>query len=306
MSMNKVRYICAQPAVYYYTWQVEIMINNFIEVGIDPSQIDVLLMGDDMPHNWAKLVERYPVNFYLYKDTRINKKYIPAIYFHLVAKHLEAHQEIEQQTVFFYDTDIIFTKPLDLSWALGDDTWYFSDTNSYINYDYVFSKGEEQFLKMCEIVGIDPAIVKSKNNDSGGAQYLVKNPTSKLFKKIEEDSCKVYDYLCNHEPKWNRSDTYAIQKWTAGMWAFLWNAFLVADVKVDSRLDFIQATNPIGKKDCSIFHNAGVSHAGEGMFFKGAYMHKLPYDENLKIDPTKSSIIYYEYMKEVGKISVLK
>ena len=36
-----IRFICAQPANSYYTWQVEVLINNFIKHGINPNQIDI-------------------------------------------------------------------------------------------------------------------------------------------------------------------------------------------------------------------------------------------------------------------------
>ena len=32
--MKNLRYICVQPRILYYAWQVEVMINNFIKNGI--------------------------------------------------------------------------------------------------------------------------------------------------------------------------------------------------------------------------------------------------------------------------------
>jgi hypothetical protein len=32
--MKNLRFVCAQPAIPYYTWQVEVMIHNFIEMGV--------------------------------------------------------------------------------------------------------------------------------------------------------------------------------------------------------------------------------------------------------------------------------
>ena len=40
--MKNLRFICAQPSTMYYAWQVEVMINNFIEMGVNPNFIDVV------------------------------------------------------------------------------------------------------------------------------------------------------------------------------------------------------------------------------------------------------------------------
>ena len=40
--MRDLRYVCAQPSTLYYAWQVEVMINNFITMGINANQIDVV------------------------------------------------------------------------------------------------------------------------------------------------------------------------------------------------------------------------------------------------------------------------
>ena len=37
----EIRYICAQPATKYYAWQVEVMINNFMAMGVNPNQMDI-------------------------------------------------------------------------------------------------------------------------------------------------------------------------------------------------------------------------------------------------------------------------
>ena len=37
------RYICVQPRILYYVWQVEVMINNFLKNGVNPNNIDILV-----------------------------------------------------------------------------------------------------------------------------------------------------------------------------------------------------------------------------------------------------------------------
>ena len=65
--MNKIKYICVQPRLLYYAWQVEVMLNNFLNNNISPYDIDVLVAwnpNDDTNniHNvtpWFKLKEKY-------------------------------------------------------------------------------------------------------------------------------------------------------------------------------------------------------------------------------------------------------
>ena len=55
--------------------------------------------------------------------------------------------------------------------------------------------------------------------------------------------------------------------------------------------DFAWATCPLSKwKTVNFYHNAGVVSPNHRMFYKGMYMDKLPYDDNVDIDPIRSFI----------------
>jgi len=305
------RYICAQPANNYYTWQVEVVINNFTKQGINPNQIDILcaINNDIIPEDWEKLRAHYDtVRFFFYNDDREDKSYIPSIYFNLMKTHMKTHPELIGERLFLHDSDIIFTRPPELSWV-DDKTWYLSDTNSYINYDYIQQKGNHTYLKMCEIVGLYSLIPKLMNSNSGGAQYITIGKEWEFWDKIEKDSVKLYAYFCKEEPNYvkKHEGDHPIQKWTAGMWAFLWNIWKSGhETKVEDKLGFNWATCPIGKLDKYwILHNAGVTNNSSKMFFKADYINKLPYNEELEIDATRVGSYYWNEVKETGKISVL-
>jgi hypothetical protein len=53
--MEQIRFMCAQPAIKYYAWQVEVMINNFIEMGINPNFIDIIAKKENgiIPEEWS-------------------------------------------------------------------------------------------------------------------------------------------------------------------------------------------------------------------------------------------------------------
>jgi len=296
------KFICAQPAIDYYVWQVEVMIHNFIKNGIPPEDINIVsAYTGGISEKWKTLAKaNQPVKFFFYRDTRMDKSYIPSIYFNMMKQHLAAHPELEKEALFLHDSDILFTKPVDFSEMEKDDVWYLSDTVGYIGTQYILSKGEDVYLKMCEVIGIDPEIPKSRNADSGGAQHIVKNTTAEYWEQVEKDSIKLYAHFCREEPKWTRKD-YAIQKWTAGMWSLLWNAWKFGhETKVDKRLDFCWATDPILKwEHNAIFHNAGVTPERKELFYKGRYITKLPYD--IKQEDFSNNHCSYKYVENLLK-----
>lgn len=275
--MKDLKFVCCQPAIFYYAWQIDVMLHNFLKNGVKPENIHIVsAVYASTPRQWVDLVKKYEgVNFSFYPDERKERLYIPSIYFFLMRKHMEAHPELQDANLFLHDCDIIFTRPVDFSSMLEDDIWYLSDTVGYIGTQYILTKGENVYLDMCKIMDIDPEIPKQRNADSGGAQYLIKKSTPEFWQKVEDDSVKLYKHFCETE-KDHKGDDYPIQKWTAGMWSFLWNIWKFGhQTKVDKRLDFCCATDPIKKwEEVPIFHNAGVT--GEMMkgypaFYKGKY-----------------------------------
>lgn len=309
--MKNLRYICAQPAVKYYTWQVEVMINNFIRMGINPNNMDILLgYKDVITDDWKLLQSKYSnVRFFFYSDDREDKCYIPSIYFYLMKRHLQEHPYLENEVLFIHDSDIVFTKPVDYSSMVDDDIWYLSDTNSYINYDYIQQKGDGIYKEMCNIIGLDYEIPKLNNLHSGGAQYIVKNTTTDFWDKVERDSVKLYRYFCQDEPNYikKHDGDYPIQKWTAGMWSFLWNGWLAGNQTiVDNRLDFGWVTNHYSDVEkYSILHNAGVTNSNTGLFYKGNYINELPYNKSIEVDETKASLFYWNEIQSTSKITIL-
>jgi hypothetical protein len=317
--MKKLRYICCQPAIPYYIWQVEVLINNFKKMGVNPNHIDIVcgIENGIIPENWQKLQQHYnTVRFFFYNDSREDKSYIPSVYFNLMKQHIVAVPEIQNDVLFLHDSDIVLTKPPKFDDMINGNSWYLSDTKFYINYDYIQQKGNHIYEKMCEIVGIDPLIPKLLNNNSGGAQYIVKNTTYEFWDKVERDSINLYKWFCDNEHLHIKKSEYdyPIQKWTAGMWSLLWNAWLSGhETIVDDRLAFGWVTNPISDVEkYSILHNAGVVADGnhihsyaKGLFYKGNFINELPYNKPLVIDEKYASYHYWKEICETAKKSVL-
>jgi hypothetical protein len=317
--MQNLRYICVQPRLVYYAWQVEVMINNFIKHGINPNNIDILIAWNpnDLTTSvqanvdaWDKLAAYYSnVRFFFYQDTREQPiHYISSIRPNILKQHFKAHPELESEAIFYHDCDIVFTKPPNWDQFLNDKIWYLSNTNSYINYNYIISKGQDVYDKMCEVVGIDPIIPKLMNSNSGGAQYIMKNINTNYWEKVEKDSEQLFYQITQlNNQKISLDPTHhPLQIWCADMWAVLWNGWLRGnETKVVSEMDFSWATDPIKRwEETTIFHNAGVT--GEGVhFYKGVYQNQLPYNIEDTFDEQFCSKLYFNEIKETTKKSCL-
>ena len=304
--MKNLRYISVQPAIQYYTWQVEVMINNFLKNNINPNNVDIIcsIRDGNIPEDWTKLANKFnTVRFFFYNDTRENVAYISSIRPHILKKHFEAHPYLKDEVIFYHDCDMVFTKPVDWSKFLHDDVWYLSDTNSYVNSTYVKSKGCGIYEHMCELIGISEDIPEKYVNDGGGAQYIMKNIDATFWEKVEKDSEALYRYFCEHLITHPESPTYhPIQKWTADMWAVLWNAwFFGHDTKVVKEMDFCWPMNPLTQWESNdIFHNAGVVHESstrDKLFYKGLYINTLPYD--IKQEDYKEGVCGSKYVEEI-------
>lgn len=309
--------ICVQPCLKYYAWQVEVMLTNFKSLNMSIYDIRCLFAFNKNESDWqeklaviTKLEAKFSnfCRFFYYEDTReypIN--YISSIRPNLLKQHFKDFPQLKDRAVFYHDCDIVFTKYPDFLQKLCDDdmNWYVSDTKSYIGHKYIISKGQDVLDKMCEIVGIHPEFVRLREEESGGAQYLMKGVDWQFFEKMEKDCEKLYKDITvlNNEKKKIDPKYHELQIWCADMWCLLWGAWMRGyKTNVIPEMDFCWATDAIERWDEKyIFHNAGVtSDRRHELFFKGDYTQKYPYEEdfsNFKTD--RASYKYAQLVKSL-------
>jgi hypothetical protein len=309
--MKNLRFICAQPTSLFYAWQVEVLVNNFIDMGINPNNIDIVSwkINGVIPVEWVKLTQKYPVNFHFYNDTRETKHYISSIRPNILKQHFTAHPELESEAILYHDCDIVFTKPIDWKQFLDDDKWYGSDTRWYIAHSYILGKGQDIMDKMCEIVGIEESVVKDNELNSIGAQYLMKGINAEFWANVERDCENLFKDITaiNNAKKMENPQYHELQIWCADMWAVLWNGWKLGKETVcHPDLEFAWGTSLESDYDrLNILHNAGVTTSADGLFYKAEFMNKLPYNLDLKIKEGTASKKYYEIIQSVEKKSVL-
>ena len=325
--MNKTVLMCVQPAIRYYSWQIEVMLHNFIDLQVDKhfeihllfaynvnekehkANLDRIFLLDD---HFSKY---YPdaVKFYYYNDTREYPiSYISSIRPNALKQHFKEFPELSERVIFYHDCDIVFTKFPDFLLKynnLGKD-WYVSDTISYIGHNYILSKGENVLNQMTEIVGIDKELVKSKEHQSGGAQYILNGVDYEFWDKVEKDAEKLYKDITalNNQLKAANPTYHEVQIWCADMWAVLWNAWLKGyDTHIVEELSFCWATEPIKRwDDVYIFHNAGVTaDLSKELFYKAEYRVHLPYGIKDTFNKEKASYKYFEQLEKVSQKTCL-
>jgi hypothetical protein len=292
-------FLSSQPDDYFFLWQLELQIHNFIAVGIEPKNIHILIgynANKGLLKEYQDFIKLYKdVNIHAYTDTRKSKLYAPSLRWHIIAKHLKTFPFLQQSNIFHHDSDIIFTHFPDFSTLKKDDVWYVSDTKSYLDSNYIKgSAGIKIFEKMCKVIGVTTEQVENDDANAGGAQYILKNMKIEFLEKMEKDSERMFRLLVNENRKLKKSfcdntkESSLIQAWTADMWVIWWNALLIKQpFKVHAELDFAWADNSINKLDtCRILHYTGsVAKDNVKIFRKGDYVNYSPYYADLsKID----------------------
>ena len=307
--MRNLKYICAQPASLYYAWQVEVMLNNFIENGIDLKDVDIVCskISVEVGSDWIALQNGYNANFYFYDDTRDDKSYQPSLQAHILEKHWKANCILECTPIFFHDADFLFVRPFDFEPFLKDDNWYFSDTISYIGSTYILSKGQEVFDAMCNSIGIEKQLVLDNQRNSGGAQKLFKNITSHYWRKVYDHQIKLHKALQSVAHIKKENDPYGIQVWTASMWAELWTGLMMGrQIRVPKEFDFCFAVDNINVFDrLSFYHNAGVSGSNDTYFNKTEFINRLPYGNCIEPNKEFTSHFYWQWIDKTAKITKL-
>ena len=71
--MEKILFVTAQPDVPYFIWQIKLYVHNFIENGIEPNQIHVVLgivNNNGEPSKESIELKEFGINVHHYEDLR--------------------------------------------------------------------------------------------------------------------------------------------------------------------------------------------------------------------------------------------
>lgn len=305
-------YISAQPDLFYFLWQLQLQLFNFNRLGINSTQIHVLICYDKerglSPYFQSFIKENKQAQFFIYPDTRKSKLYDSSIRPHIIAKHFKANPWLENEAIFYHDSDIIFTQLPDFNQLLQDNIWYASDTRSYNDSHYIKNKiGVVGFKGMAKLIGVSHKVIEEHDDDTGGAQYLLKKITVKFWQRLEKDCEAMFEYLndLNNQLTSIGSTNDKIQAWCTDMWCLRWQAIKRGEkVKIHQELDFMWAYTPIATNlDVKILHYTGNIKEAETKYFKkNNYGCCAPFfDDFGLIERTSASGILVEEIKKYNQ-----
>jgi len=323
-------FLSAQPDDYYFTWQLELQIHNFNQLGVPAKDIHVLIGYDPkkgLQHYFRDLIAQHSnkASFFAYPDTRTQNNYLSSLRPHIIQKHLLANPFIEHEAIFYHDADIICRELPAFDELLKDDNWYVSDTRSYTGSEFVIHNGgEATFKAMCGAVGIDPELVIQNDVNCGGAQYLLKNTTAAFWGKVERDCEALFTVMEDHNHrqaeliyrKYGLPQTsfVGVQSWCTDMWVVFWNALLEGkQVRIHRELDFLIAKSAVEEwATTKILHYSGEAIEAPGAVFqKSNYRHFPPYyDQALEtVDYSKTASFHLvkfikEYRKQLDEMRI--
>lgn len=301
----------------YFQWQIEVQIVNFRKFNIS-KYMDIVVWypkNSKQIDKWKQIQENYPeVRISLYEDSGVNLGlYISQLRPHSLKKHFKEYPELKKKILFYHDSDIIFNYLPDFESLIHDNICWQSDTSSYLDYTYMRNKEIQGNLpeheivgNMAEIGGVPIEVIQSYDKKTGGAQCILKGVDSAFWEDVENQVLRIRNKFFYNIPgsinsKYFESEAKGLQSWCADMWALnfaLWKRGKVTNITKE--LDFSWATDSMETyKKKPIFHNAGAT-GQPGIFYKGAYINKSPFDEELELPAeNKASRMYVLAINEV-------
>lgn len=274
-------YITCCPIDTYFSWQVLLWLQSLKDVG-ESDKAHVLLYhpkGREVPKEWSKIEQLFPeVRIKKYEDVTLRNLlplYIPVLRPFLMSNYLAENPELCNKAIFYCDSDVLFTRKVDVDKYLDDDASYLSDTVGYIGAEYIQGKKKDVLPKkakefekrdildeMCKLIGVSKEVAIANQSSSGGAQYLLKGTDAKFWEKVMKDCIVIKLHLDAVNRQFFENGNIGYQSWCADMWAVLYNLWHRGyETKVVPEMNFAWATDPIEKlQDVAILHNAGVTN----------------------------------------------
>lgn len=287
---KKLHIITCQPSDKYFLWQLQVQLSNLKKY--EMSNLCTVLVykhnrrlnNEGFEKEWKELEDRFPeAKFVYYEDPSgdlhemMGKAgYIPLLRPWLLAKHFKVHPELKDDAILYMDSDVVFTRKPDFSKLIDNDICYLSSTkpNEYIAASYFDSKVKDVKENMKEqyqvidvldgllqMFGLRREIAEENENNSGGAQYLLKNIDHLFWENVFKGCITTILYLRGINKRFFESEEKGFQSWCADMWSILFNLWKnKQQTACPKEMDFCWATDLITRwHEVQIYHDAGAT-----------------------------------------------
>lgn len=346
-ELKNLTFIQVCPSHKRFVWEVEVMLDNYIRTGYTYPIHNLIFTPYKQKEEplFRRLEEKFKpysfIKFFYYngdeklsEDTR-KCNYIPLLRPYCLEKHFTEHPHLQEEAIFYHDSDILWTRKLDFTPYLSDEINYQSLANSYLDYDYLASKFQHSIperrhdlltLKPIETLlsgfGIDVEVLKANKLNTGGAQSLLKNITPAIWKKVYDGSILIRSYFSILNQQYFPGNTpgerenNGWQSWAlADMCGLSWTLWsLGRETRCPEDLNFTWATNPIASlRNNYILHNAGVTadivkegdedihyfFKGRSLYVNGQLSPHKDLDRLVETSPSKCSWWYVQQLLKV-------
>lgn len=259
--------------------------------------------------------KKYPeASFFFYPDKGVNLDlYIPQLRPHILKQHFTKFPELKDKIFFYHDSDILFNYLPNFQELVNGDICWQSNCSHYLDYNYLRRKEiegnipqHEAIGKLAEIGNISIELIESYNDNTGGAQCLLKGIDATFWEDVERQVLEIrkafyFPIQGSLNSKYFQSEDKGWQSWCADMWALnfaLWSRNI--KTAVTDKLDFSWATNTWQEYlNKPIFHNAGALK-NSGLFYKGSWLNKSPIGQEIPDSPPNSaSAAYIQAIRDV-------
>lgn len=309
-------YLSAHPDEDYFVWQSVVQLENFKSVGINLQDVYILVgttTGKPLNPEWELIRSNYNCKVLAFWDTRKSKVYLSSIRPHLIHKFFSLYPDLEKESIFYHDNDIIF-RELPPFEGMMDGRMHVSKAD-YISYSYISEKKSHTLMKdmLDSVGGVDEGLIRVLDKDCGGVQYFMNGTSANFWKEVEEACERMYStyiknitiYKFEHyknfiEPiarqrneviSWegwvnneyeDRYSKWDFQIWCTDMWCIFWLAIKNGiKVVVDPVLDFCWPKDSLERwESVYIFHNSGIQVADQNEWFhKQSYKTITPFND---------------------------
>lgn len=296
-------FITCTQANLRYRWESEVLLTNLQTHG--SYDVIFLLYGEDKSMG-PYLQEKYGITYYYFEDDRPKHQYATSIRPYLWHQFLKAHPQMEKETFFYIDTDIIFREMVDFDKiAVGSHQWYGADSPT-VKASFLREKHPFYLQGLQTILNVTDEELEWTEESPAGAQWLIAQPTAAFFYELYLQCERVYDFLLTMEKlqlpleEEEKLDKYG--KWLTDMWCLAWMAPKYGiTVHTSTELNFSWPVRPANEwNNYKILHNAGVLSKDEPVFYKAEWTQIPPFFfRHDKVSPTLGSIHYLKAIQAV-------
>ena len=174
----------------------------------------------------------------------------------------------------------------------------------YAGAEYIRAKGEQLFLDLCAIAGVSASQVRKHDDNTIGAQYLIKNAGPEFWFSVERTSVAAYRHMSESADRFHPPEhEYPIQAWCAEMYMQQFATIKAGFTpRATPLMDFSWANAPAAEWGTKpYFHDAGQPTENGRDFCKITWQ-SSPFRKEITVSPESASWHYLQLIRRTEEM----